>query len=76
MSRPRGLSPGTIVPKYKTRKAVAKRMKVTKNNKILRRQMATGHLLSPKSASRRRSLRRSVVLVGKFAQNALKMLRG
>jgi large subunit ribosomal protein L35 len=64
----------TEVPKQKTKKAVAKRMKVTKNGKVLRHHMATGHLLAPKSPARRRRLRRSTVVVGKFAANMRKLL--
>ncbi|MCH2112684.1 MAG: 50S ribosomal protein L35 [Planctomycetes bacterium] len=49
-------------------------MKVTKNGKVLRRHMATGHLLSPKSAKRRRALRRSTTVIGKFAANMRALL--
>ena len=63
------------MPKQKTKKAVAKRMKVTKTGKVLRRHEATGHLLSAKSAKRRRNLRRSTTVLGKFAQNMRSLLR-
>ncbi len=64
----------TEMPKQKTKKAVAKRMKVTKNGKVLRHHMGTGHLLAPKSPARRRALRRSTTVVGAFAANMRRLL--
>ena len=46
----------------KTRKAVAKRFKVTGTGKVLRSHQGKRHLLQSKSPKRRRSLRKSVVL--------------
>ncbi|KPK42015.1 MAG: 50S ribosomal protein L35 [Omnitrophica WOR_2 bacterium SM23_29] len=46
------------MPKLKTRKSVAKRFKLTKKGKILRRKAFKSHLLSKKSSRRKRSLRR------------------
>ena len=48
MRRPKGI---------KTRKAVAKRFKVTGTGKIMRSRAGRRHLLQTKSAKRRRSLR-------------------
>ncbi|HEX9793772.1 MAG TPA: 50S ribosomal protein L35 [Planctomycetota bacterium] len=62
--------------KQKTKKAVAKRMKLTKNGRVLRRKMGSGHLLSAKSAKRRRNLRRSTTVVGKFEKNMRRLLCG
>jgi large subunit ribosomal protein L35 len=62
------------VPKQKTKKAVAKRMKVTKTGKVLRHHMGTGHILSPKSAKRRRGLRQATTVAGKFAANMRALL--
>ena len=62
------------MPKQKTKKAISKRMKVTKNGKVLRRHMGTGHLLSPKSAKRRRKLKRSTVVMGKMAANMRRLI--
>jgi large subunit ribosomal protein L35 len=42
------------VPKQKTKKAAAKRFKVTGSGKILRRQAMKSHNLEKKSAKRRR----------------------
>jgi len=44
------------MPKMKTHRSGAKRYKVTANGKILRRQAGKKHLLTHKSASRRRRL--------------------
>ncbi|MDD3420599.1 MAG: 50S ribosomal protein L35 [Candidatus Gastranaerophilales bacterium] len=44
------------MPKMKTHKSGAKRYKVTGSGKIMRRHAGIGHLLSNKSASRKRKL--------------------
>ncbi|MGQ9591205.1 MAG: 50S ribosomal protein L35 [Planctomycetota bacterium] len=44
--------------KPKTRKCLAKRFKVTKRGKVLRHRPGRRHLLSGKSAKRRRKLRK------------------
>jgi len=45
------------MPKSKTHKGILKRMKLTRRGKIMRRRANLGHLLSDKSARRRRNLR-------------------
>lgn len=45
-----------IAGKAKTRKAVAKRFKVTGTGKVLRRKQGKRHLLQSKSRKRKRSL--------------------
>jgi large subunit ribosomal protein L35 len=47
------------IARSKTRKAVAKRFKITARGKILRAQSARRHLLSAKSAKRKRQLGKS-----------------
>ncbi|MBN1327090.1 MAG: 50S ribosomal protein L35 [Candidatus Cloacimonetes bacterium] len=47
------------MPKLKTRRAVAKRFKVTANGKLKRSHACAGHLLTKKSAKRKRNLRKS-----------------
>jgi len=42
------------MPKMKTRKGIAKRFKVTKRRKIVRRKGGKGHLLSVKTKKRKR----------------------
>lgn len=46
------------MPKLKTRKSVAKRVKITKKKKILRSKAGRRHLLSAKTKKRKRKLRR------------------
>lgn len=45
------------MPKLKTKKALAKRMRVTKKGKIKRRRAGKGHILTKKTRKRKRSLR-------------------
>jgi large subunit ribosomal protein L35 len=47
------------MPKLKTRKSIAKRFKLTKKGKIKRTHAYRGHILSKKSRSRKRGLRKS-----------------
>ncbi|MDD5441460.1 MAG: 50S ribosomal protein L35 [Candidatus Omnitrophica bacterium] len=49
------------MPKMKTKKAVAKRIRVTKNKKGMRSKGGTGHLMSSKSSKRKRQLKRKAV---------------
>ncbi|OYV05375.1 MAG: 50S ribosomal protein L35 [Verrucomicrobiales bacterium VVV1] len=48
--------------KAKTRKAVAKRFKVTGTGKLLRRKQGKRHLLQSKNRKRKRSLGKSTVV--------------
>ena len=45
------------MPKLKTRKAIAKRFKLTKKGKIKRARAFKGHILTKKSSKRKRFLR-------------------
>ncbi|MFH1505353.1 MAG: 50S ribosomal protein L35 [Candidatus Omnitrophota bacterium] len=49
------------MPKLKTKKALVKRVKVTKNKKVLRPKAGKRHLLSCKNRKRKRQLRRKTV---------------
>gem|GEM_PF-1222361 len=49
-------------------------MKLTKKGKVIRRHMMTGHMMTCKSAKRRRKLRQSTVAVGRIAKNLRKMM--
>ena len=53
MRRPKGI---------KTRKAVAKRFKITARGKVMRRHAGKRHLLQTKSSKRRRGLRGSEIV--------------
>jgi large subunit ribosomal protein L35 len=47
------------MPKLKTKKSLAKRLKFTKTGKIKRRQAYKSHILSKKSRKRKRRLKRA-----------------
>jgi len=53
------------MPKTKTNKALSKRVRVTGTGKVKAHRCGHGHLLSGKSAKRRRHLRGTTVLTGK-----------
>ena len=62
------------MPKQKTKKAVVKRMKLTKTGKVKRHQSFTSHLLTRRSTKRKRHLRSAVIVGGKFGRNMAKLL--
>jgi large subunit ribosomal protein L35 len=61
------------MPKLKTRKAAAKRYKVTGNNNFLRRHAYKGHLLMKKSNRQKRKLAQ-VLLVNNRDTKAIKLM--
>ena len=61
------------MPKMKTKRAAAKRLKVTASGKLMRRSGLKRHLLEAKSPKRRRRLRKAT-LIAKVAQPRLKRL--
>jgi len=62
------------MPKMKTNKSVAKRIKVTGTGKLMRRKPGSGHLRSRKSSSRLRRFRKDQPVSPGFAKIARKML--
>lgn len=62
------------MPKMKTNKAVAKRVKITARGKVMRRRPGAGHLKSTKSAKQLRRFRRATTLSPAFAKHAKRML--
>jgi large subunit ribosomal protein L35 len=64
------------MPKPKTKKSVKKRFKVTKNGKVLMSRAGRGHLLSKKSAKKRRKLRKKQVAAPQDAKKLKRMLGG
>ncbi len=62
------------MPKMKTRKSVAKRVKVTGTGKILKHMPGRGHLLSTKSSKQIRRGRKATALTKGFAKQARKLL--
>ena len=51
------------MPKQKTRKGVAKRLRITRTGKIVRSRSGRRHLLSGKSRKRKRQMRKKATLV-------------
>jgi large subunit ribosomal protein L35 len=51
-----------IMPKLKTRKALKKRIKITKTGKVKVKKPFSGHLLTHKSRKRKRHLKKKTVL--------------
>lgn len=64
------------MPKMKTRKAVAKRFKLTATGKIKRSSAGRGHLLSGKSRKRKRHLRRGALVSGADYKRIISALVG
>lgn len=62
------------MPKLKTKKSVAKRFKITKKGKVRRNKAYSQHLLSGKSATRKRNLRRPGLVEGKQARTVKRLL--
>jgi large subunit ribosomal protein L35 len=57
------------MPKLKTHKGTAKRIKVTGSGKLVRERAFGNHILAKKSKSRKRNIKRSAIVSGKIAKN-------
>ena len=62
------------MPKMKTHKGTAKRIRSTATGKVMRRRASGNHLLSKKSASRKRTIGSSAEVTGKIAKNIKRAL--
>lgn len=62
------------MPKLKTHKGTAKRIKLTSTGKLLRRRAFGGHLLAKKSKSRKRAIGTTATVTGKMAKNIKRAL--
>jgi large subunit ribosomal protein L35 len=62
------------MPKIKTKKAANKRFRVTKNGKVLLNKMGKRHILTKKSAKRKRKLGQPGLLKKCEIKKVLKML--
>lgn len=62
------------MPKLKTRKAVAKRFKITGTGKVLRYSSGKSHILTKKSSKRKRRLSKAKILSGARAKMIKRML--
>ncbi len=62
------------MPKLKTHKGTAKRVKITGTGKITRRRAFGGHMLAKKSKSRKRAINTTGEVTGKMAKNIKRSL--
>lgn len=62
------------MPKMKTHKGAAKRFKITSSGKVKFKRSGLRHILTSKSAKRKRALRRPDILTGADAGNIKKLL--
>ena len=62
------------MPKHKTHRGLAKRVKITAKGKVKRRKSFTSHLMSGKPGKRRRRLSKPAILEGRFATKMKKLL--
>ena len=62
------------MPKLKTHKGTAKRIKLTSTRKLTRRRAFGNHMLSKKSKSRKRNINTPATITGGMAKNAKRAL--
>jgi large subunit ribosomal protein L35 len=58
------------MPKQKTHKGLAKRIKITATGKVKYKHSGGSHLMSSKNAKRRRRIGKSSILTGTMARTA------
>jgi large subunit ribosomal protein L35 len=61
------------MPKLKTHKGAKKRFKITKNKKVVHRKAYKSHILTKKSAKRKRNLRQAD-LIDKVDRKRIKLM--
>lgn len=62
------------MPKLKTHKGTAKRIKITSTGKLTRQRAFGNHMLTKKSKSRKRAINTTAIVSGKMAKNVKKAL--
>ena len=62
------------MPKLKTHKGTAKRIKITSTGKLTRRRAYGGHMLAKKSKGRKRNIKSTAFVTGGMAKNVKKAL--
>lgn len=62
------------MPKMKTHKGTAKRIKITSTGKLIRRRAFGAHLLAKKSKSRKRRINTTALVTGHTARNIKRAL--
>jgi large subunit ribosomal protein L35 len=68
------LKDGNVGYKQKPNKSVAKRFKVSKTGKLKRHHAYTSHLMSARSANKRRKLRKPAILAEGLARNMRRLM--
>jgi len=62
------------MPKQKTHKGLSKRIKITASGKVKHRRAGGSHLMSGKSAKRRRKIDSSAIMTGASAKTIKTMI--
>lgn len=62
------------MPKLKTHKGTAKRVKLTGSGKVVRQRAFGGHFLAKKSKSRKRAINTSAEVTGSMKKNVKRAL--
>lgn len=62
------------MPKLKTHKGTAKRIKITSTGKLTRRRAFGNHMLAKKSKSRKRAINTTAIVSGAMAKNVKRAL--
>ena len=62
------------MPKLKTHKGTAKRIRVTRSGKVMRERAYGNHILAKKSKARKRNMKTAATIDGKIAKNIKKAL--
>lgn len=64
------------MPKTKTHRGASKRFKTTGTGKVKRHHAMHSHILTKKSTKRKRNLRKSTLVKGKFARMIKALISG
>ncbi|MFZ2125178.1 MAG: 50S ribosomal protein L35 [Candidatus Saccharimonadales bacterium] len=62
------------MPKMKTHKGTAKRIKITSTGKLTRQRAFGNHMLSKKGKGRKRAIKTTAIVSGGMAQNVKRAL--
>lgn len=62
------------MPKLKTHKGTAKRIKLSSTGKLMRRRAFGTHILTKKSKSRKRAIKQGAIVTGAMAKNIKRAL--
>ena len=57
------------MPKLKTHKGTAKRVRITRTGKVMRDRAFGNHILAKKSKARKRNMKTAAVIQGKIKKN-------